>query len=96
MDANLHHDLATGKAITVILHLVNSTPINWYPKKQARVVSATYGSEFVAARTVVNQIIDLRVPLHIWVFQSDLKASCLGTKSVVTSSMIPRWVPVER
>ena len=63
VDTNLHHDLATCKAITDILHLVNETPIDWYSKKQATVESVTYGSEFVAARTAVDQIIDLRATL---------------------------------
>ena len=42
MDANLNHCLATGKSLTGCLHFVNKK------KKQARVETATYGSEFVA------------------------------------------------
>ena len=43
-DANLYHDLATGKAVTGILHFLNQnqTPIEWYSKKQATVETATY------------------------------------------------------
>jgi hypothetical protein len=59
VDANLMHDITSGKSVTGILHLVNKTPINWYSKKQATVETATYGSEFVAARVCVEQIIDL-------------------------------------
>ena len=38
-DANLHHDLLSGKAVTGILHFLNKTPIDWYsnlslPSKQ--------------------------------------------------------------
>jgi hypothetical protein len=33
--------------------------IEWFSKKQANVETATYGSEFVAARICVEQIIDL-------------------------------------
>jgi len=32
VDANLYHDLITGYAATGILHLVNTTPIDWYSK----------------------------------------------------------------
>ena len=32
---------------------------SWYIKKQATVETATYGSEYVAARTCVEQIVDL-------------------------------------
>ncbi len=64
VDANLMHDLATGRSVTGILHLINKTPLDWFSKKQATVETATYGSEFVAARTCVEQIIDLRTTLR--------------------------------
>ena len=59
VDANLHHDLATGKAVTAVLHFLNQTPTDAYTKRQSTVESATYGSEFGAARTAVDQIIDI-------------------------------------
>ena len=33
VDANLHHDHATGKAVTAILHFLNQTPIDAYSKR---------------------------------------------------------------
>ena len=63
MDANLHHDLATGKAVTAALYFLNQTPIDAYTKRQSTVETATYGSEFVAARAAVDQIIDIRTTL---------------------------------
>jgi hypothetical protein len=63
IDANLIHEITSGKSVTGILHLVNKTPINWYFKKQATVETATYGSEFVAALVCVEHIIDLRTTL---------------------------------
>ena len=56
MDANLNHCLATGKSLTGCLHFVNRTPVDWYSKKQATVETATYGSEFVAAKTAVEKL----------------------------------------
>ena len=64
VDANLHHDLATGKAVTAVLHFLNQTPNDAYTKRQSTVETATYGSEFVAARTAVDQIIDIRTTLR--------------------------------
>ena len=64
MDASLHHDLATGKAVTEALHFLNQTPIDAYTKRQSTVETATYGCEFVAARTAVDQIIDIRTTLR--------------------------------
>jgi hypothetical protein len=58
-DANLYHDMVTGRSVTTILHFLNQTPMDWYLKKQATVETATFGSEFVTARTTINQILDL-------------------------------------
>jgi hypothetical protein len=59
-DANLYHDIITGRSVTVILHFLNKFPIDRYSKKQATVKTATYGSEYISARTCVDQIVDLR------------------------------------
>ena len=90
VDANLYHNALTGRSVTGILHMVNATPVEWYSKKQATVETATYGSEFVAARTCVEQVIDLRntlrylgVPLHTPSYMFG------DNDSVVNSSSIP-------
>ena len=59
-DANLMHDVLSGKAVTGCVHFANKTPIMWYSKKQATSETATYGSEFIAGRTCIEQIVDLR------------------------------------
>ena len=38
VDANLHHDQVTGRAVTACLHLVNASPSHWHTKRQATVV----------------------------------------------------------
>jgi hypothetical protein len=63
-DANLYHDMVTGRSVTAILHFLNQTPMDWYSKKQATVETATFGSEFIAARTTIDQIVDLRTTLR--------------------------------
>ena len=60
VDANLYHDLISGKSVTGILHMANKTPVDWFSKLQSTVETATFGSEYVAARTCVEQILDLR------------------------------------
>jgi hypothetical protein len=64
VNANLMHDFVIRRYVTGILHLVNKTPIDWYSKKQSTVETATYGSEFVAAHTCVEQVMDLRNKLR--------------------------------
>ena len=90
VDANLHHDLATGKAVIAALHFLNQTPIDAYTKWQSTVETATYGSEFVAARTAVDQIIDIRTTLRYLGVPIRDKSYMFGdNRSVVTSSTIP-------
>ena len=90
VDANLHHDLATGKAVTAALHFLNQTPIDAYTKRQSTVETATYGSEFVAARTAVDQIIDIHTTLRYLGVPIRDKSYMFGdNRSVVTSSTIP-------
>lgn len=89
-DADLLHDLTTGRSATGILHLVNQTPVEWFSKLQKTVETATYGSEFVAARIATEQIMDLRYTLRMLGAPLDGKAYMFGdNQSVITSSNIP-------
>ena len=58
VDANLMSDFVTGRSHTGIIHMFNKTMIDWFSKKQASVETATYGSEFVAARIAVDHIVE--------------------------------------
>ena len=90
VDANLYHDLTTGRAATGILHLINGTPIDWFSKRQATVETATYGSEFVAARIATDQIIDLRLTLrYLGVRVHEVSYMFGDNESVVKSSTLP-------
>ena len=90
LDANLLHDLITGRSVTAVLHFFNLTPGDWYSKRQATVENATYGSEFVAAKTATEQIIDIRQTLRYLGVPIKSKAYMFGdNKSVVTSSTVP-------
>jgi hypothetical protein len=89
-DANLLHDLTTGRSCTGILHLVNQTPVAWFSKLQKTVETATYGSEFVAARIASEQIMDLRYTLRMLGAPITGKSYMFGdNQSVITSSTIP-------
>ena len=90
VDANLFHDALTGCSVTGICHMINATPVEWYSKKQATVETATYGSEFVAARTCVEQVIDLRNTLKYLGVPINAHSYMFGdNESVVNSSSIP-------
>ena len=89
-DANLYHDMVTGRAVTGVLHYINKTPIDWYTRKQGTVETATYGSEFSAARTAIEQIQGLRQTLRYLGVPIDGPSYLFGDNgSVVTSSTFP-------
>eukprot|EP00977_Amphora_coffeiformis_P023040 scaffold12128_cov105-Amphora_coffeaeformis.AAC.1 len=90
VDANLMHDVITGRSCTGILEFLNQTPIDWFSKRQNQVETATYGSEFMAARQATERIIDLCYTLRSFGVPLDGPAWLFGdNKSVVTSSAIP-------
>ena len=89
-DANLMHDLLTGRSMSGIITLLNQTPIQWFAKKQATVETATYGSEFLVARQATEQILDLRYTLRMMGIPLDGPSWLFGdNSSVITSSTIP-------
>ena len=51
VDANLHHDLATGKAVTAVLNFLNQTPIDAYSKRH-HLVSYHRVREAIAAKYI--------------------------------------------
>jgi hypothetical protein len=90
VDANLLHDMVTGRSVTAVLHLVNQTPVEWFSKKQATVETATYGSEFVAAKQAVQQAMGLRIAMRYLGVAVKGPTRLFGDNgSVVTSASLP-------
>lgn len=88
VDANLCHDLITGRSVSGILYWYNQTPIEWFSKKQGAVETATYGSEFMAARTTVETVKALRDELRYLGVPLRTVSYMFGdNESVVNSSM---------
>jgi hypothetical protein len=54
VDTNLYHDLISGRSVTGCLHMINKTPIDWFSKLQSTVETATFGSEYIVARTCTD------------------------------------------
>ena len=48
-NANLMHDVVTGRSASGILEFINQTPIDWFSEQQGQVETATYGSKFMVA-----------------------------------------------
>ena len=80
VNANLMHDALTGGSVTACFHFINSTPIDWFSKKQSMVETATHSSEFVAVRTCIKQVIDLRTTLQCLGVQVNQKSHMFRDK----------------
>ena len=66
------------------------TPVDWYSKLQATVETATFGSEYVAARTVTEQILDLCLTLRYLGVPLDGLSFMFGdNESVVNMASVP-------
>ena len=82
VDANLHHDQVTGRAVTACLHIVNATPSHWHTKRQSTVETAT--------RIATDQIIDPRYTLMYLGVPVRSNSYMFGdNKSVVDSASAP-------
>ena len=91
VEANLlvYYGMLTGKSVFGVLDVVNKTPTDWYAKKQGSAERATYGSEFVAARTATEQVINNQMTLRY--LEVPVKESFMfgDNESVVNSSNVP-------
>ena len=66
VDANHAGDKLTRQSQTGILIFCNRAPIIWYSKRQNTVEASTFGSEFTAMKTAVEQIESLRYKLRMF------------------------------
>ena len=72
------------------VHFCNQTPTEWYSKKPGTVETGTYGSEFVAANTATEQIMDLSYTLRYLGVPIMSKSYMFGNnRYVVTSATLP-------
>ncbi len=71
-----HHDQATRRSISGIIIFVGRTPVFYSSKRQGAISTSTYGAEFCAMKTAVEELVVVRYMLR-----------CLGVK-VLHDSLI--------
>jgi hypothetical protein len=92
-DADHAHDQVTRRSITVILVMLNITPIRWVSKRQKTVETSTYGSELVASRIATELIVEIRFMLRSLGFDLEGPALMLGDNlSVDLNTSVPSSV----
>jgi hypothetical protein len=77
VDSDHAHDQATRKSITGIVIFVGLTPVFYFSKRQGAISTLTYGAEFCAMKTAVEELIAVRYMLR-----------CLGVKVLHAISLI--------
>jgi hypothetical protein len=91
-DANLYHDLVTGRAMSGIIHFFNKTPVISFWKEQKTVETANHGSEFMVACQAAKQIIDLRYALRMMGIPLDGPSWMFGdNESLISSATFPHY-----
>jgi hypothetical protein len=91
VDANLYHDMISGKSVTGILHLANKTLIDQFSKLQSTAETATFGSECSAAKTCTEQVIDLRNTFRYLGVTVETATMMFGdNESVVNTASMPQ------
>eukprot|EP00957_Ditylum_brightwellii_P107607 8209964-Ditylum_brightwellii.AAC.1 len=68
-DSDHTHNKMTRRSITGLIISVGRTPVMYQSKQQGTVETSTYGAEFMAMKTAVEEVMDERYMLH-----------CLGVK----------------
>jgi hypothetical protein len=82
--------LVTRRSTTGFIIYLCGAPIVWYSRRQNKVESSNFGSEFVALRIAAEKIEALRIKLRQ--FGVPLDGTCntfIGNKSVVTHTTKP-------
>ena len=69
VDSDHAHDKITRRSITGLIIFVGRTPVFYLSKRQGAIETSTYGAEFVAMKTAVEETISIRYMLR-----------CLGVK----------------
>jgi hypothetical protein len=97
VDANLMHCKVTGKSCDGYLTFINQTLVDHDSKRQATVETATFGSEFVAARKCTEAAIDIRLMARYMGMPLDGPSWMFGdNQSVITQSTLPQSVLTKR
>ena len=86
VDADLAGESTTRRSQTGILIYLNMAPIIWISKRQSTVKSSTFGSEFVAMRTLVETIIGLRYKLRMFGVPLDMPCNVFCDNEPVTNA----------
>ena len=85
MDANLHHDLATGKAVTAVLHFLIKHQLMHTPKGNLQLKLQLMDLNLLLQGQQFTRSLRFVQPCDILEFPSETRATCLET----TDQLLP-------
>ena len=90
MDSDHAHDKVTRRSITGLLILVGSTPVYFSSKRQGAIATSTYGAEFCAMKTAVEEVQSVRYMLRcLGVEINHASLICGDNKGVIINCTVP-------
>eukprot|EP00957_Ditylum_brightwellii_P162905 12404903-Ditylum_brightwellii.AAC.1 len=80
----------TRRSITRLIIFVGRTPVMYQSKRQVAVETSTYGAEFMAMKTAVEEVMALCYMLHCLGVKVSKPTRILGdNRSAITNSTVP-------
>jgi len=90
VDSDHAHDKVTRRSITGLLILVGSTPVYFSSKRQGAIATSTYGAEFCAMKTAVEEVQSVRYMLRcLGVEINHASLICGDNKGVIINCTVP-------
>jgi hypothetical protein len=90
VDASHANDILTRRSVTGFIMFLGQTPVVTYSKRQNTVESASYGSELVAARIAIENVLAMRYKLRMLGMPVERYCTLIcDNQSVVSSLQMP-------
>ena len=90
VDSDHAHDKSTRRSITGLLILVGRTPVFFSSKRQGAIATSTYGAEFCAMRSAVEEVQAVRYMLRcLGVKVKHASLICGDNKGVIQNCTLP-------
>ena len=89
VDSDHAHDKVTRRSITGLIIFVGRTPVQYMSKRQGAIETSTYGAEFVAMRTAVEEVMSVRYMLRCLGVRIEKPTHILGdNRSVILNATL--------
>ena len=90
VDSDHAHDKVTRRSMTGLVIFVGRTPVFYFAKRQGAIETSTYGAEFMAMKTAVEEVMSVRYMLRCLGVNVTKPTHILGdNRSVILNATIP-------